>query len=307
MSPDALAQAFPTLYIIIIAALGLIVGSFLNVVILRLPVMMERQWRRDCEALLAQDAAGKDGSDAIDGNVEAEQAAEQEQESFSLAFPASHCPRCQAPIRAWQNIPVISYLMLRGRCASCEVPIGLRYPLVELICGIATVVAVLHAQTWPAVLAMMLLTWSLIALSGIDYDTQLLPDDITLPLLWAGLLYNLIYGVVALPDAVLGAVFGYLLLWSVYWLFKLVTGKEGMGYGDFKLLAALGAWMGWQSLPLIILMSSLVGVVVGLSLIVFKGRDRAKPIPFGPYLAAAGWLTLIWGPQLSAIILQGGL
>jgi leader peptidase (prepilin peptidase)/N-methyltransferase len=294
VTPDALLQAFPALYLVSMALLGLIVGSFLNVVILRVPVMMERQWRRECELLLADSDTdrGTSAGDSTPGD----------DEPYSLAFPASHCPKCHAPVRAWQNIPVLSYVLLRGRCASCAVPIGLRYPFVELLTGAATVAAAMLATDWLALLALLLLTWSLIALSGIDIDTQLLPDDITLPLLWAGLLYNLFFGSVPIADAVLGAAAGYLLLWSVYWLFRLVTGKEGMGFGDFKLLAALGAWLGWQSLPLIILLSSLVGACIGIGMIVLLGRDRAQPLPFGPYLAAAGWITLLWGDALMALL-----
>lgn len=292
MSPAELLTLFPALYLTTAALLGLIVGSFLNVVILRLPVMMDRQWRRECALLLAEDTA------------RVEDAAETEP-GFSLAFPASHCPTCKASISAWQNIPVLSFLILRGRCAACRSPIGFRYPLVELLTGLATVTVACYVGSWPALTALLLLSWSLITLSVIDFDTQLLPDDITLPLLWAGLLYNLFYGGVPIADAVLGAAAGYLLLWSVYWVFKAVTGKEGMGYGDFKLLAALGAWLGWQSLPIIILLSSAVGAVLGLGLILLQGRDRAEPMPFGPYLATAGWIALFWGDRVMQIMLPG--
>ena len=291
MTPDAALQAFPFLYPFFTALLGLVVGSFLNVVILRLPVMMQRQWHRDCQALLANE----------EQPIASDRAPEQE-ESFSLAFPASRCPTCLKPIKAWQNIPVLSYLLMRGRCGCGEKPIGLRYPFVEALTAVATVVVALYATDWVTLVALWLLSWSLVALSGIDIDTQLLPDDITLPLLWAGLLFNLFHGPVPIADAVLGAAAGYLLLWSVYWLFRLVTGKEGMGFGDFKLLAALGAWLGWQSLPLIILLSSLVGACIGIALVVLRGRDRAQPLPFGPYLAAAGWITLLWGDLLMAVL-----
>ena len=301
MSPDQLLEAFPLLFLLLAGLVGLIVGSFLNVVILRLPVMMERQWHRDCAALLARGDVNSD-VDSDSENSAAQGETTTHDDAFSLAFPASHCPQCHAPVRAWQNIPVLSYLLLRGRCASCRSPIGPRYPFVELLTGLATLVVVLHAHSWPELTALLMLTWSLIALAGIDIDTQLLPDDITLPLLWAGLLYNLFFGPVALADAVTGAAAGYLLLWSIYWAFKLITGKEGMGYGDFKLLAALGAWLGWQSLPVIILLSSLVGAVIGLSLILFQGRDRAQPMPFGPYLAVAGWIALYWGNDVLRLL-----
>lgn len=277
--------AQPAFYLLVLALLGLVVGSFLNVVILRLPQMLQRAWGRDCRALLEIDAP------------------EAEDERFSLSFPASHCPKCGTAIAAWQNIPVVSYVLLRGRCAACAAPIGLRYPLVELLSAALTV-AVGLVVPWSAALpAYLLVTWCLIALAVIDADTQLLPDDLTLPLLWGGLAFNLVTGVVPLADAVIGAMAGYLLLWSIYWVFRLVTGKEGMGYGDFKLLAALGAWMGWQSIPLIILMSSAVGAVLGLLILTLRGQGRSQPLPFGPYLAAAGWIVLLWGEPISALIL----
>tara|TARA_R110002110_G_scaffold177902_1_gene382611 strand:+ start:53638 stop:54498 length:861 start_codon:yes stop_codon:yes gene_type:complete len=260
---------------------GLVVGSFLNVVIYRLPLMLQAQWRRDCCELLEQPAPA-------------------DEPSLSLAVPNSHCPACKAPVRPWQNIPVVSYLALGGKCASCGVRISPRYPVVELLTGLLTLWLGLHYGPGLPLLGAVLLTWALIALTLIDYDTQLLPDDITLPLLWLGLAFNLGGTFVPLADAVLGAIAGYGILWSVYWLFRLLTGKEGMGYGDFKLLAALGAWLGWQVLPLIILLSSVVGAVVGLALMVIKRRGREVPIPFGPYLAAAGWLGLVWGEQILA-------
>ena len=262
-----------------ILSLGLVVGSFLNVVIYRLPLMMESQWRRDCCELLEVD---KDKEDA----------------PLTLATPNSHCPQCKAPVKPWQNIPIISYLLLRGKCGNCAAPISARYPIIEALSGILIVAVGYHfGPSWQLVGA-MLLTWTLISLTMIDFDHQLLPDNITLPLLWLGLAFNITGTFVSLQEAVLGAMFGYLILWSVYWLFKLVTGKEGMGYGDFKLLAALGAWMGWQVLPVIILMSSLVGAVVGITLMIVKRRGKEIPIPFGPYLAAAGWISLMWGEKL---------
>ena len=260
-------------------SLGLVVGSFLNVVIYRLPLMMETRWRRDCCELL-------------------ELADEKAEPALTLSVPNSHCPHCKAAIKPWQNIPVISYLLLGGKCAQCGTGISLRYPAIELVTGLMTLALGFYFELSLALLGAVLLTWALIALTMIDYDQQLLPDDITLPLLWLGLLFNLGNTYVSLSDAVLGAMLGYLILWSVYWLFKLLTGKEGMGYGDFKLLAALGAWLGWQMLPLIILMSSVVGAVCGVALMLLKGRGREVPIPFGPYLAVAGWLALLQGEQI---------
>lgn len=260
-------------------SLGLVVGSFLNVVIYRLPLMMETHWRRDCCELL-------------------ELPAEKEESRLTLSVPNSHCPNCKAAIRPWQNIPVISYVLLRGKCAQCGTGISLRYPTIELITGLMTLALGYYFGLSSALLGAIILTWSLITLTMIDFDHQLLPDDITLPLLWLGLLFNLGDTYVSLADAVLGAMLGYLILWSVYWLFKLLTGKEGMGYGDFKLLAALGAWLGWQVLPLIILVSSLVGAICGIALMLLKGRGKEIPIPFGPYLAVAGWLALLHGEQI---------
>ncbi|WP_067514469.1 prepilin peptidase [Endozoicomonas ascidiicola] len=259
---------------------GLIVGSFLNVVIHRLPVMMERQWQQQSEEILHP---------------------EREHEplpTYNLVTPASTCPSCQHKIRAWENIPVLSYLFLRGKCASCKTGISFRYPAIEIISAIMTVVIGLTWGVTLQTLAFCLLGWSLLVLTMIDYDTQLLPDDITLPLVWAGLIVNSYGLVVGLDEALWGAIAGYLSLWSVYWLFKLITGKEGMGYGDFKLLAALGAWLGWTKLPLIILLSSLVGTIAAVLLIVTKRQERSNPIPFGPYLAIAGFIALIWGDQL---------
>ncbi|MFT4871966.1 MAG: leader peptidase (prepilin peptidase)/N-methyltransferase [Congregibacter sp.] len=280
---------YPLYFYLFVGALGLIVGSFLNVVILRLPEMMQREWRCDCRALLElEDDEARDGA-----------------EKLSLSFPGSHCPHCQHAIKPWENIPVVSFLVLRGRCASCATAISWRYPLVELATAVASVTVAVHTGVEPALLPYLLLTWSLITLAVIDMDTQLLPDDITLPLLWGGLLFNLFLGPISPADAILGAAAGYLLLWSIYWLFKFATGKDGMGYGDFKLLAALGAWLGWQSIPIIILLSSAVGAVLGILIIVVRGKDRSHPLPFGPYLATAGWISLLWGGTLSAMLLAG--
>jgi len=270
---------------IMLLALGLVVGSFMNVVIYRLPLMMETGWRRECALLLEVEP-------------------ETEAETLNLATPNSHCPHCKAPVKPWQNIPVLSYIALRGKCANCHVGISLRYPLVELATGLASMFLALQFGVTPAMLGALVFTWALITLTLIDYDHQLLPDSVTLPLLWAGLLFNISGTFVSLQDAVAGAVAGYLSLWSVYWLFKLLTGKEGMGYGDFKLLAALGAWLGWQALPMIILLSSLVGAIVGVALMAIKGRGKEIPIPFGPYLAMAGWLAMIWGDRISESYLR---
>lgn len=288
--------ALPALFYGLLAVLGLVIGSFLNVVILRLPRMLQREWTRDCQALLEiepEDAAQASTQPSIQLSTE----------EMSLILPASHCPQCETPIAVWDNIPVLSFVLLRGRCRHCAKPIGWRYPLVEALTAIATVTVGVYTPWGLPLLAYLLLTWSLIALAGIDIDTQLLPDDITLPLLWAGLLFNLVSGAVALPDAVLGAAGGYLLLWSIYWLFKLATGKEGMGFGDFKLLAALGAWLGWQALPAIILLSSIVGAVLGALILTLRGQNRSQPLPFGPYLAAAGWVCLLWDPPRLAMLL----
>ncbi|AQA19765.1 prepilin peptidase [Halioglobus japonicus] len=274
----------PGLTYTVLLALGLIVGSFLNVVIHRLPIMMESRWRRDCCELLEVEP-------------------EKEEPQLTLATPNSHCPACQAPIKPWQNIPVLSYLLLGGSCANCGVRISVRYPIIELLTGLMTLALAWFFPPSPALLGAMLLTWALIALTMIDIDHQLLPDDITLPLMWLGLLFNLCGTFVPIEQAVIGAMGGYLSLWSVYWIFKLLTGKEGMGYGDFKLLAALGAWLGWQMLPLIILLSSVVGAVVGIGLMIARNRGREVPIPFGPYLAAAGWLALIVGDTLNSTLL----
>ena len=261
---------------------GLVVGSFLNVVIYRLPLMMESRWRRDCCELL---------------EVEKEA---QNEPPMSLATPNSHCPHCKAAVEPWQNIPVISYLILAGKCANCGVGISIRYPIIEFVTAAMTVALASQYDASLALLGAMLFTWSLVALTMIDIDHQLLPDDITLPLLWLGILFSLLGATISLQDAIVGAMLGYLSLWSVYWLFKLATGKEGMGYGDFKLLAALGAWLGWQSIPLVILLSSLVGAICGIALMIATRRGKDIPIPFGPYLAMAGWISLMWGDSIMA-------
>jgi len=271
----------PTAFAICAGIFGLAVGSFLNVVILRIPVMMERQWRNQCHEFLGagNDMATTDAS----------------QERFDLIYPPSHCPKCGHRITALENIPVLSYLLLKGKCSACGVRIPLRYPLIEIITGLlSAVIAWYFGFSWQAGCA-LLLTWSLICLSVIDIDHQLLPDIITLPLLWGGLFASL-YGIfIPSSTAIIGALAGYLSLWTVYKLFKWATGKEGMGYGDFKLLSMLGAWMGWKMILPIVLLSSLVGAVTGISMILLRGRDKSIPIPFGPYLATAGWICLLWG------------
>lgn len=277
-------QNSPTLFITLSGLLGLIVGSFLNVVIYRLPKMMERGWRRQCAELSGQSSAPMP--------------------VFNLAIPPSACPHCQHPISAFENIPLLSYLWLQGKCRACRAPISMRYPLIELASALLSTLAAWHFGFGLAGIAALVLLWVLLVLTAIDIDTQLLPDDLTLPLLWLGLLLNLNGGFISLESAFIGAMAGYLSLWSVYWLFKLATGKEGMGHGDFKLLAALGAWLGWPMLPLIILSSSVVGAIVGISLIVAAKMGRNVPIPFGPYLAGGGVIALFWGDKITQGYLQ---
>ncbi|MGE0370473.1 MAG: A24 family peptidase, partial [Gammaproteobacteria bacterium] len=282
----SLLKDSPPALIAVVGLFSLMIGSFLNVVILRLPVMMERQWRAQCAEYLT-DAQGS-----------AAAIPPQEAEPFNLASPHSRCPHCGHAITALENIPILSYLMLRGRCSSCGTHISARYPLIEAAtASLSMVVAWQFGFSWETAAA-LILTWALIALSMIDFDHHLLPDGITLPLLWLGLALSLFEVFADSPDAIIGALAGYLSLWGVYWLFKLLTGKEGMGYGDFKLLAMLGAWAGWTYLLPIVLLSSLVGAVVGITLVVLRGRDRNIPIPFGPYLATAGWITLLWGREI---------
>jgi len=265
--------------------LGLLIGSFLNVVVYRLPLMMQRDWREQAREVLELPAEARGAT-------------------FNLVLPNSKCPQCGHEIKPWENIPVLSYLFLRGKCSSCKTPISKRYPLVELTCGLLSAYIAWHfGFTWQTG-GMLLLTWGLLAMSLIDADHQLLPDALVLPLLWLGLILNHFGLFTSLEDALWGAVAGYLSLWSVYWLFKLITGKEGMGYGDFKLLAMLGAWGGWQVLPLTILLSSLVGAVLGLIMLRLRNAETSTPIPFGPYLAIAGWIALLWGEQITSGYLQ---
>jgi leader peptidase (prepilin peptidase)/N-methyltransferase len=279
-----LLQSSPLIFAISAGILGLMVGSFLNVVIYRLPKMMEREWHAQCAEL-----SGQTPEPAL---------------RYNLLVPRSACPHCGHAISAAENVPVLSYLFLRGKCKGCGAAISPRYPIVETISGMLSAYAAWHFGFGLAGIAAIVFIWALIALTFIDFDTQLLPDDITLPLLWLGLLLNLYSAYTSLSNAVVGVVAGYLILWCVYWAFKLTTGKEGMGYGDFKLLAAIGAWLGWQLLPLVILLSSLVGAVVGIALIVFTKHGRHIPIPFGPYLAGGGLIALFWGQALTQSYLQ---
>ena len=274
------------IFVFCVALLGLMIGSFLNVVIYRLPLMMQRDWACECRDLLEDELDPK--------KIEKDTLPE----NFSLALPASSCPNCQHKITLLENIPVISWLMLRGKCSSCKTKISARYPIIEAVTAILSVVVALHfGVTWQT-LAVLPLTWALISLTLIDFDHMILPDQITLPLIWLGLLINLNGLFVPLEDAVIGAMAGYMSLFSVYWLFKLVTGKEGMGFGDFKLMAVFGAWLGWQLLPILILMASVVGAIVGISMVLFSGHKRDNAIPFGPYIAVAGWITLLWGQSI---------
>lgn len=273
-------------FILLSSLVGLVVGSFLNVVIHRTPILLSRQWQRECQALT--ETPTKTG------------------ETYNLILPGSHCPQCGHAITPWENIPVISFLWLKGKCANCRAPISWRYPAVEILSAvISAVVAWRFGYTYAAG-AVMFLSWALIALTFIDVDHQLLPDVITLPFLWLGLLLNS-FGMLpynGLTSAVVGAAAGYLSLWLVFHIFKLITGKEGMGYGDFKLYSLFGAWLGWQMLPMIILLASLVGAVVGLTFILYAGRDRHLPIPFGPFLCAAGWIAALWGSDINSLYLQ---
>ena len=284
MSSLQLLHDSPAVFISLAGLLGLLVGSFLNVVIHRLPKIMEREWRAQCAELNGQTAT--------------------QPEPYNLRVPRSACPHCGHQISALENIPVISYLLLGGKCKKGRAPISVRYPVVESISGLLCAFAAWHFGFGLAAVGAVLFIWALIALTFIDFDTQLLPDDITLPLLWLGLLVNLYGTFASLSNAVVGTMAGYLVLWGVYWLFKLATGKEGMGYGDFKLLAAIGAWLGWQALPLVIMLSSVVGAIVGIILLVATRHGRNVPIPFGPYLAGGGLIALFWGQQLTQSYLQ---
>lgn len=268
-------------FAVCVGFVGLLIGSFLNVVIYRLPKMLMRDWRMQAREVL-------DLPEQADA------------EPFNLILPNSSCPHCGHEIKPWENIPLVSWLLLRGKCSGCKEAISIRYPLVELACGLfSAVIAWQFGVSWDAV-AMLVLTWGLLSMSLIDADHQILPDVLVLPLLWLGLILNSLGFFTSLSDALWGAVIGYMSLWSIFWLFKLITGKEGMGYGDFKLLALIGAWGGWQVLPLTILLSSVLGAVIGIIILRLQRNGYNKPIPFGPYLAAAGWLALIWGEQITS-------
>ena len=267
--------------------IGLCVGSFINVIVYRLPRQLEAQWQRDSRDFLGIPAEEHPPA----------------QHQFNIAFPASHCPKCGATLRAWHNIPLLSYVFLRGRCATCAEPISLQYPLVEAATGLAFVFVMMQFGLTAMGAYALLFSLLLLTLTAIDFRTQLLPDVLTYPLLWLGLIANTQGHFVDLQSAVFGAIAGYLSLWLIYWLFKLLTGKEGMGHGDFKLLAALGAWVGWQLLPLIVLLSSLVGAVIGVAMVLAMGRDKQLPMAFGPYLAIAGWIALFWGEDIVAAYL----
>ena len=276
-------EAYPAFFYAVVIIMSLMVGSFLNVVVYRLPKMMEKSWYQDCREFLAEEVA----------KIPAKEFPE-----LTLSKPASSCPYCSHKIRFYENIPVISWLFLGGKCSHCKNKISIRYPLVEATTAILSAIVALHYGITFNTLFALLLTWCLISLTLIDLEHMILPDQITLPLIWLGLLLNINATFVPLQDAVIGAIAGYMSLFTVFWLFKLLTGKEGMGFGDFKLFALFGAWIGWQLLPILILMASVVGAIVGVSLMIFKNHQREQAIPFGPYLAIAGWITMLWGENI---------
>jgi leader peptidase (prepilin peptidase)/N-methyltransferase len=286
----SLLEHTPALVYAAAALFGLVVGSFLNVVILRLPRIMEQQWRADCNDLLDGEPSARTTADAAI--------------PLSLSHPGSHCPACGTAIKPWDNIPVLSFVLLRGRCRACQTRISLRYPLIEALTALLSVVVVWQFGPTATALAALLLTWGLIALAIIDLETQLLPDSLTLPLLWLGLLFSLTGEFTDPASAIIGASVGYLLLWLVFHAFRIATGKEGMGRGDFKLLAAFGAWLGWQAIPLVLLLSALPGALVGVALIASGRQQGGQPIPFGPFLAIAGWISLLWGNAITGAYLQ---
>jgi len=284
MTLFSLLQSSPALLFSVCFILGLFVGSFLNVVVYRLPLMMETTWKRECREFLKLDPEEPEST-----------------KPFNLMVPRSACPSCGTQINAWQNIPVISWLFLRGKCANCKHPISIEYPLVELLTAILSLAVAIKFGASIQLVFALLFTWALISLALIDFHTTLLPDSITLPLMWLGLIISLVPVFVDAPDAIVGAAAGYMILWLVFQAFKLITGKEGMGFGDFKLLAALGAWLGWAKLPMIILLSSLTGAIIGIMMMLVFRHKRSQPIPFGPYLAIAGWIALMWGDQIVAM------
>ncbi|HDY93883.1 hypothetical protein LCGC14_2170660 [marine sediment metagenome] len=273
-------------YLTTVGLISLCIGSFLNVVIYRLPLMMQRDWQSECRLLLEDELTGNKSKQA---NIN---------EPFNLVKPNSTCPKCKTAIKPWQNIPIISWLALKGKCASCSNPISARYPAVELITALLSLIVAYSFGATEQALLYIFVTWILVALTFIDIDYMLLPDQLTLPLVWLALIASVMGYTITPTDAIIGAACGYLSLWSVFWLFKLLTGKEGMGYGDFKLLAVFGALLGWQSLLTIILLSSVVGAIIGIALLSIQGKDKATPIPFGPYLAIAGWIVMLWGNQI---------
>ncbi|MBK5354123.1 prepilin peptidase [Pseudomonas sp. TH41] len=280
MPLNEILALYPQAFTVIALVVGLLIGSFLNVVIWRLPKMLEREWRQQANDILGLPT-------------------QPPQPTYNLVLPHSQCPHCSHRIRAWENIPVISYVFLRGRCSSCTTAISKRYPLTELACGLLSAFIAWHfGFGWPACMT-LILSWGLLAMSLIDAEHQLLPDVLVLPLIWLGLIVNSFELFVPLHDALWGAIAGYMALWSVFWLFKLITGKDGMGHGDFKLLALFGAWGGWQTLPLTLLLSSIAGAVIGLILLRVRHAKTSTPIPFGPYLAIAGWIALLWGGQIT--------
>ena len=287
-----LLQTNSVFFLIVVGVVSLMIGSFLNVVIHRLPIMMERTWRQQCKEFLSEDSSDE------------KQPTIKPKEKYNLIMPGSKCPHCGHHIGPLENIPVVSYLILKGKCSSCGQRISPRYPIIELVTAVLSVAVAWHFGFGWQTAGGLALTWALIALTMIDFDKQLLPDDITLPFIWIGLLLAMFGIFIDTHSSIIGAVVGYLSLWSFYWIFKLLTGKEGMGYGDFKLLAALGAWFGWQMLPVIILLSSFVGAAVGISLIIFLGRDKNVPIPFGPYIATAGWIAMLWGRDITDTYLR---
>ena len=287
-----LIDLYPAFLPVAIGLLGLLVGSFLNVVVHRLPLMLEREWQRFAE----------EAKSTGDSAASAQEAQETREAAFNLAVPGSHCPQCKHTLAAWENIPVVSYLLLKCRCRQCHTRISARYPLVEVTSAVLAVLVAREFGFTASLFGLMIFTWALLSASLIDFDHKLIPDDISLPLLWLGLVCtaaNIGVPGVSLYDAVLGAAAGYLSLWTLYWAFLLLTGKHGLGYGDFKLLAALGAWLGWQSVLPILLLASLGGSIVGVGLIVIKGRSRSSAMPFGPFLAGAGFIMLVWGPSLT--------
>lgn len=305
---------FPTFFYIMVFVMSLMVGSFLNVVIHRLPIMMERGWKAEFESYFNSESqvntpsikatdttANLETTTSLNNDdTSAIETTKQKEAPYNLVVPASTCPSCGHKIKPWENIPLLSWIFQRGKCTQCHTGISVRYPLVELATALLSLVVAYHFGPTYAAIAALVFTWSLVALTFIDADTMLLPDQITLPLMWLGLLLSINATFVDPSTAIIGAAAGYLSLWSLFWAFKLLTGKEGMGYGDFKLLAAIGAWVGWQYLPIVVILSSFVGAILGIIILTVRGKDKNIPIPFGPYLAIAGWLTFLYGDWIAA-------